>query len=326
MRKQILLIVIVFLLLAFAIYISVQDRNSTLVLSSDKISIRKPEIISRINIIQNNDTLVLIKNNHAWLVNHTHPAREKAINEILKVFSRLEYSAPVSKKESEQALAKLSEEGRTFEFYNSEKPIKKYRITGSANGRFMQAGNHPAPFIYNIPGKPDYDLFISFPPDMSFWTKNILIHYSPVQIASIDLIYPENMENSISILNPSEGEPAVYPAGSDTALKHINKQRIRDYLFFFTNIKYEPVRNEQLNNAIRTVNNNPPFFIMTIKERSGRENRITGYEKYMMGQEDKRDRDLNRFWAVTGKSEKPVILRYLDIDPLLVTKNYFLKN
>jgi hypothetical protein len=316
MKKYILILVIV--LLAIVAFISISRRNSTLREKDTHFAVNAPESITKIKIEAKDKSVVLEQINNKWKVNDEE-ANAKRIHDMLVISELIEAVAPASNSQAD-SIAKRLDEGMQISYYNMNKCTNSYRICKWNNMQFARNKRSGKPFRIAVKGYPYLDLTKVFSQAPGDWALNMLINLSSDQIQQVEVLYPDNPKKSYVLTNAGRVGYRLLGNGNKDLTGKIDQKTALEYCNFFSGVRYIPLP-DSLKKDTSIVSNHQPYFFLNVTVSGAKPIRIEGFQKT---DKEKGTVDRFRFYAVS--SEKGIImLNYSDLDPILVSPDYFLK-
>ena len=148
-----------------------------------------------------NKALLERKSPALWTINGKYPARQDAINFLLKTIKQIEVRSPVGKAALQNVLKELSSTGTKIEIFSKGDKIKTYYVGGPTQdmlGTFMYIENSAVPFVIHIPGFNGY-LTTRYFASADEWRSRIIFQYGEGQIASVRVQNNQHPEESFSV-------------------------------------------------------------------------------------------------------------------------------
>jgi hypothetical protein len=316
--KNIVLAVLLLLLLA-AIFM-IRNR-SPFGKNQSSFSVGPDRKITRIELSQNTEKVVLENAGNYWKVNGEKEVRNSAISFILNILEEMKIKSPVS---PDIFAKEITGSGimpvRVKVFENSRllRSFLVYRTESNIYGNIMKLKPKAKPFIVTIPGF-ESDIGSAFNPDELYWQPYLVFNLLPSEITSVSLENFRDTGSSFKIIY-SEGKPEL--SGADATLNRWDSLRVRRYLSYFTLIPFESWAPDLTEPELLKIKANTPLYRIIVMKTDGKEVSLTLWEKIL---NDGVTRDSDRLWAKTGELDRLFIIRYFDVDPLLKKRSYFYK-
>jgi hypothetical protein len=224
------------------------------------------ENISRIELSDKNNYIVLSKNeNDEWL-NSSFKANMPNILNLKKILSDIEIRYPLPKTfDSVYSIKKIMDEGILIKAFNGKKITKSYHLlfTGDENATTvgLMSGKQK-PYIVELPGM-DIDFSDYIVMESAFWENNILFSSNQGQIKYLKIENIEDPQNSFSI-KMTDSISLFDINGTNIPF---NKSGMEQYLSYFNNISFEHNLNIQEEEKQKIISS-PPLYIMTVKREA----------------------------------------------------------
>ncbi|MBN2348212.1 MAG: hypothetical protein JXJ22_05215 [Bacteroidales bacterium] len=324
MRKQSLLLSLVLILVIVAAALFFQNKKSTLPVSNEKIRVQHTDQITGIYIILDSDTLKLEKHAEDWMVNHHYPLRPKAIQSLLENLKKLEFRSPVSRKAVVPISDSIHARGKQILVLAGNKLMKKYALYENNNNTYMLPDNKNTPFVCGLEGYPGYSVYKLFPMQALYWRKTTMLQFLPGNISIIKVDYPKNPSDNFTLM-VSDNKTRILDADNNP-VTNIDEEKTADYLQYFSGVSFESVNPAKNDTVIAGILNPGPFFILSVTTRDGNTQSIAGFKKNKFNTRSEKIPDQDKFWGKFENEQEAFLLKYIDFDPLLKNREYFLKN
>ncbi|MCB2195534.1 MAG: DUF4340 domain-containing protein [Bacteroidetes bacterium] len=321
------LILAVLIIIAGIFYFS--NNKGTLNLRVADFSVDQYQDITKIEIISPQEKLKLELTNNQWKVNDKYWATEKYVKNLLLALNRLTILSPVSKAEKEQVASILKADGMLVKVYKNRRTVKEFYVSKPSMNQektYMMMKKSSEPFIVSIPAFRGLlaDLFIT---DENYWRNKTIFDYEPQNIKSIRVEYPEEQIKSFQVNNYNDGTFAVQNLVETKFIEDFDVEKVARYFTYYQRIVFEDVVRDLSQGKIDSVLKATPYCIITVKDDSDEENKITIYRKPSekkydeFGQELKFDYD--RAYASFNQNKELIIIQYYIFDPLFKEIDYF---
>lgn len=267
----------------------------------------------KISISEGGNVCELIKTEERWMVNTSTEAKTPLINYMLSKLKLLKMDYPPSRAEMEYLKDTLSKYGRTIELSQNGKTIYRLYFL-EYRGRNIALNRKQEPYYVTIPGNKLMSLQKLIPVQPEDWKKNILIDIPKENIVSLSLTYPNNQGKSFTIEQNGSSSYKLLDEHHEI-ISNTESIEIQDYLMFYKGIAY--LLYDKTSHSIFKA----PYFQLCITMKDSTKITCEGYE---LNIRNSQKTDENYCGIITNR-EDTVIVKYTDIDPLLVEKDYFLK-
>jgi hypothetical protein len=296
-----------------------------------------------------NNSITLSKiDDQNWLLNNKYPARTDGIEMLLETFSQMKVREPVSIAGRNNVIKWLAASSVKVEIYQQkyrinlfnkiklfphEKLTKVFYVGGETQdnrGTFMLIEGSSEPFVVYIPG---FRGFLSprFNARETEWRKHTIFDLKIAEISSVRVEYPNAQDSSFEITRNNKIFE-VKKLKDNKLIVPYDTMKVLDYMSGFTNINFEAFRNNMGKKVIDSITSQTPMAIITVKDISGKANKIYTYPKLaepgsideFTGKELIFDRD--RFYGLVNEGKDFVLLQYFVFDAILRTSGYFKQN
>lgn len=321
------IVLAVLIIVAGIFYFS--NNKGTLNLRVADFSVDQYKDITKIEIISPQEKLRLELINNQWKVNNKYWATQKYVENLLLALNRLTILSPVSKAEKEQVANILRADGLLVKVYKNRRTIKEFYVSKPSMNKkktYMMMEKSSEPFIVNIPAFRGLlaELFIT---DENNWRNKTIFDYEPQNIQSIKVEYPQEKKKSFQVINYNDGTFAIQNLAKKKFIKDFNVEKVARYFTYYQHIVFEQVAGHLTKFTIDSVLNSTPYCIITVKDETDEENKVTVYRKPSekkydeFGQEIKFDYD--RAYASFNHNKELIIIQYYIFDPLFKEIDYF---
>lgn len=322
-------IIVLLLLVAAAGYLFLKDQSSTLDPGSSDFSLEEDEVagLDTILLSQDSETIKLYKDNERWYLNQQLYAREKNVQQLLNVFRDLRVEAPAQKSDHRELLETIRKNPIHVKIYSEGDLIKDFLIEDSPQKEgtsYMMMENSKEPFIMGLPGY-DGDLASLVKVDVNYWRDKTLFDYSGLDIESIKVVYPSDMEQSF-YLSYGEDEFRLQSLAKDKYIENFSSSKAARYFSYFGNVRFDKVilDKPRLKDSLMEAN---PYCVFEIVDEDNNLTKLYTYRKKSEGREDpfgqKGSYDLNLLYGRLERVEEILLIKYTEFDPLLKEIDYF---
>lgn len=335
MKKYLPYILIVLVLGGIAAWFALRPAPRSVNEIEGDFAVKELSDITRVSIEDHEKHHIeLTKKDGVWWVDDKYIAREDMIKQVLNVVTKVESLSPVPSNGHDHVIRELSAEYIKVNVYTGgSKPEKSYFVGGptvDSRGTYMllDMGDKMAsrPHIGYVPGYGGYVTPI-FNTTREVWRTRIAFKYSPADIKSLKVEYPEKPENSFVINKVSADSFTVSPLDEKYRITEKNEQKyVQQYLNFYSAVHIEAFDNEysKKDSILRTT----PACRFTIADEQGKVNEFTLYHMPInkrskewyddYGRELKYDSD--RFFGTMNNGQDFVLVQYVVFGKLL--RNY----
>ncbi len=326
LKKYATYLVLLAVLVAVSVLLLTSRGKGTYRKADRDFAVRDTSAVNTVEISRESDTLILAREGSSWRVNGIYAARAERMKGLMILLSRLEVRAPAPKSGRERIAASLAAKGKNVHILLDGGTGKSYRIyyDSTDDASYMQMARSEIPFAMDVRGYRERNLDELYVLDARYWRDNTILDFLPEQIKRVSL---ENMREPSSSFHLDRDE-----SGSFMLARRIlpgswtvpDRERLAQYLHYFSNVRFESFTGmQQLSREGKSVGEEPEF-ILTLVSTDMHRVRIEIFTLYSDDGEGGRVEDLNRVVARAGKMNESVILKYVEIDPLLKPYSYFL--
>lgn len=308
--------IIAFIALLAAALVVLFNRNESTLAKRNRDFIPADKMdIDRIVITRNGKSLRLdLSENGTWKVNDEIAARRDRLDLFLAFLDRLEIVSPASKLIRDDVIAHLSEEGRRVQIYMQGRLDKDFMIcydSTGIRGTYMMLTRAKVPYLVRMKGYAGDNLENIFETDRINWQENFFLDLGPDDIREVEVEYPLNSRNSFNLKH--NGPDSYLLSGIDGPVPDAQTdiQEMEDYLYFFSNIRFEYPREKYPDSLISST----PFVLLHVVSSNGNAYDLKGY-RIQAGGDAAGDMHLSRFMGLIHDGQDTVILDYADLDPI----------
>jgi hypothetical protein len=296
--------------------------------NSTDFAIQRSERVTAVILEKQEERVMLTKEESGWMVNNRYEARPSAIWFLLETLSRISIKSTVPESQFREEWSRDSSSVIRVEIKEKPGRVKSflvYPVTSNPYGNYFKKRKNGMPFIVNIPGYSGNvgSLFVT---SEKFWLPHTLFAAQPSEIRMVKLITYDNELQSFVIYQESPGSVKLFSLPEEEPVQNLDTTRVYRYLSYFNNLRFERWVFDSDSIDSHAVLSSHPSHQLTIQEQSGRSTTIRTYPiiRGMEGSEP--EIDLNRIYASINDVNELVVVRYVDIDPVLKERNYFVLN
>jgi hypothetical protein len=149
------------------------------------------------------------------------------------------------------------------------------------------------------------------------------LHYLPEQIQSVTL---QNIREPASTfhLARSAGDGFEMSTGMvPGSWFEPDPARLQQYLGYFYGLRFQAYVDPGENTSMKYEYGNEPDFVLEVSNGAGHRTSLSLFPVFTVDAEGNKKMDLNVLYARIGDGDEMVVLKYLEIDPLLKDPGYF---
>jgi hypothetical protein len=312
-RKSIYIwIGIVFVLSVVAVFFN--KGNSTLSKKEIILPLAKGEKFDRITIKSGSGNFFIENIDNRWLIDSSSEANIPKIAALVSALENLQMKYPASIEQSESLTDTINKNGSVVCLYYQGKLIYSLAYI-DFKYHTIALNSNKYPVFIEIRTNTDIPLGAIISKDKTQWNKSLLIDIEHKDIAYIKLLYPSRPNDGFVIVASDETLELRTPEG--IIIENVEMENLIDYMKFFRGINYEPQNSKKY-----TTNVNSDIFSLEIGSKSGKNLMLRGYDLFQVKSGIK---DINIFKGIVNNYDT-IYLKYSNIDPILTSRQYFLKN
>ncbi len=322
MKKYAFYIVIIAILVTIALVLIFNDQPGTITGSEKNFAISDTASVTKIKYVYKGDALELTRNKSLWVVNNKYPAKTQLVNVTLKFLQQFNIISVVPKESLQRAIEALNERSLQVTIEDSGKPVVQYRLceidTAPAKVFIIMEGSS-RPYIANITGF-DLPVLTLFSTSERMWRDRKLFVTHMDDFMMVGLAYPQNADNSFAI---SKINDSLQIKQGDLISKKVSRQAVQNYFLNVSNLKADHMGAERLSLEYSKVKDNLPFAELIIKSTGNRTETLKVYQIPDEKSPSKINPDM--LIGIVGTDTVPVMINYVDFDPLLKSMGDFVE-
>lgn len=274
--------------------------------------------ITRIELRENEKTVILSNEEDGWKVNGKEEARKNGILFLLRILTEMQIKSPVSPEFFDEEITLKGIQPVRVKVFEDKRLLKSFmvfRTSSNQYGNIMRRGENRLPFIVYLPGY-EGDIGSEFISNEIFWAPYTLFNIHPSEIADLEL---ENISDTLSSFRISVSGDVYLLSDTRKTLSGWDTSRVRRYISYFTWVPFESPAFSLSEDEKKMIESQTPIFRISVTKKDGDQVRVHLWERI---EGDKIDRD--RLWVKVEGNDVLFVARYFDIDPLLKRVTYFL--
>lgn len=283
MKKKFILYSIFGITILISVIVFFQNKSGTIKKELKDFAYEDTASVNKIFLANKSNQTILLEriSPSKWIVNKKYTARTDAIKNLLDAISSIQVKSPVAKSSIEQITKLLATRSTKVEIYSNNKLVKTYYVgepTQDNMGTYMILENSSVPFIVHKPGFNGYLTIRYFVNELE-WRDVSIFPITISQLHSINVEYPEQIENSYQIIRKSAGlynlhnfknEPVAY---TDTLL-------LKETAISIVKAKIDRWLDVNAMHKIDSLSKLKPIALITVKTISGNKYELKLYRKY----------------------------------------------
>ena len=326
MKKYRLHLAIIVILTIISGYLLLTERKGSYNPSDLDFAIDDTSAIRTVEISTGARTLVLGREASSWKVNGIYPVRAERISGLMMLISRLEVSTPVSVSLVEQVRDCLFREGRLVTILLDDGSSKSYRVCsgkGPEEDTYMMLVQSDIPFIMEVRGYRNAGLEELYALETEYWRDHVILNFLPDEIEYISVEHRLDPGTSFHLQRNEAGTFDLAGGVLPETWLQPDPDNLAQYLQYFTRVGFEDYTDiQQLSEkAIRMGEESD--HILKISSSKGGQILIRFYSIYTIDSKGIIMPDLNRLLARINDEEELLLVKYMEIDPVLKPFSYF---
>jgi hypothetical protein len=284
-----------------------------------KYSIEDTTKITSFEISDSNEKIQITKHTEGWIVNNSYHANQQLVKQFLRVFSNLELSTLVSDERLDSTSKFLYKKGINVKFYKNNKLTNEYWIgefNNSLNSTLAMNDDEVVAYISSPGLSNNIRKFLDT--DNIFWRDKIIFNLDPIQVSSVELKDPRNIENSFLIEKNGNKYQIINSVNKSV---NFNEDNLLRYLSYFRNIRFESVIEDFSQQQKDSIKKAIPLISIIVKTNEGRNTQLNLYTK--ADNKNPNETDLNYVYAILNNEQLVLMISYFQIDPILKKIEYF---
>lgn len=243
MKRTLLLLLLIAGLAIAAFFISKKSSDSTISGPLNNFAIEDTASVGAIFIADNKGNTAVLERNeeNTWLINKKYPAREDAIETLLKTFKHIYIQRTVPKEAQSEVNRVMAASNKKVEIYDREGEWLKTYYVGYATmdkaGTYMlletPEGKSSEPYIMDMKGFIG-SLDTRFFTDEYEWRSPLIFKYDDIEkIQEVKVTYPSTPSESFTIKYAGGNDLSLFNADTDERVAPFDTVRVQNYMLNF---------------------------------------------------------------------------------------------
>ncbi|MFT6998762.1 MAG: hypothetical protein ACJAQ4_002525 [Cryomorphaceae bacterium] len=278
MKKITLLLLLVAIVGGIAFYLSTSnDPFRSEGAEQSDFAIADTASIGKILIADRSGRIVIVtRGSGRWILNGEYPAREDAVETLLRTFKNIYIQRPVPREAQEQVNTVMASSTKKVEIYDLDGELIKTWYVGHATmdkkGTYMlletpKNGKSSAPFIMDMKGFIGM-LNTRFFLDENEWRSTLLLAYPDMNLDKIEVEYPTDQVSSFKVEYDGGNQIKLF-TGDDTPVAVFDTLTLKDYMLNYKKMAFENYRTGLTEFQIDSIRSTAPFQIIRVIDSSG---------------------------------------------------------
>ena len=196
-----------------------------------------------------------------------------------------------------------------------------YPVSTNTYGNYLKKREGGTAYIVNIPGYSG-DVGSLFVTSRKYWLPDIIYTYKPSDLREVKMIIPGEGDLSFKIVQDSLTSIGLFSYPEDTPVELFDTTKVLRYLSYFNHLRFEQFVINLDSAKMKEIMSSMPLHELAILDKSGGILNLKTWP-ITIKTEGKEEIDLNRIYGRINNGPDLVIIRYVDIDPVLKVKSYF---
>jgi hypothetical protein len=326
MKRYKITLLLLAVLVAASAWLLLSRRTGTYARSAVEFAVKDTNLITGLEITDGTGKVMLAKHGFTWRLNGSTPVRKDLMSGMLVLLSRLEVIAPVSRSRSEEVSRQLEKAGKRVVITLNKGAAREYFVfhdTMETNATYMMLKDADTPFRMGVRGYKRRNLAALYSTDERYWRDNLLLHYLPGQIQYISLQHLRDPDRTFHLARNAEGgfemSIGMVPGDWFTPLAI----KVDQYLGYFYGIRFDAYADLQRDAPLKYTYRDEPDFVLEVGDNTGSRTTLSLFPVFTVDPEGNKKMDLNVLYAKVDDWKEMVVLKYMEIDPILKDPGYF---
>jgi len=320
--KGIRLYLIVFAVLAaVSVYLFLGRRPGSYDPAKDEFAVIDTGRIEWVNISTGEDEVNLLRTAYGWQVNGS-PAKNESILGLYVLLTRIEVEAPVSRPLEDRIQGGLEQLSTLVRVGIGDGGEKAYRVyyDNPSSSTFMRLEGSDVAFRVRIRGYRQTNLAELFHSDQRFWRDNVIFHHLPGDIQSVSLRNNSDPDRSFHLARNEVGDFHVASGLVPGSWEPAARKSIAQYLGYFNDVRFEYFLNPERDKLQHA---GQPDRILTLDLLDGQRIILDLFQVYRISDNGTKFPDMDNLYARIVRGDEWIVVKYIQIDPLLKEFEYF---
>lgn len=264
------------------------------------------------------DVKVILENRKGeWVLNRSGKARMPAVMLLLATLEEMNPRSAVSADIFNRLSSGRHDEPVKVTAFAGRKRVTSFWVYHFSEPGFSSVLKRSAgakPYLVYLPGY-DFDPGMVFTTDEDYWKPFTLFEIMPSAIKEVMMKYSSDSGRSFTIVNE---KGSVSLTGSDA----FDTVAVKRYLSYFVKIPFESLAEGLSREEEQTIISGTSLFSLSVITVDGERHVLTGWRRSGIN-DSSGEPDTDRLWGRLDDGPL-VVMRYLDIDPVLKKRSYFL--
>ena len=285
--------------------------------------------ITRIEISDSNNIVILEKTDNSWLLNSSSVADGKTVSELLRSISIIEATSPVPISIQDSAKRIISSKGTKVQIFTNRKKVKSYALatTEAKNqGNIGQLDGSNEVYRLHLLGLKGSILEL-FNPSPTFWKSNKLDIPPLSDINAVEVEISDKLDQSYRIDISNYGRLSLYALQKGLFASAFDTLKLHRFLNEIVNVNYKYIVHLASTDYNNTIKNSKPEFSFTIYCKNSEKISLKIYPIPVNEYTNEFGRtikhDLNRLYLTQSSNNNVYIVNFIDIYTILKEISFF---
>jgi hypothetical protein len=278
-----------------------------------KMKVAPGTVVTKVVLQKGDEKIVLNEKKGSRILNGKEEARKAAITFLLATLEGMEPKSPVSEKTFDELIVKFSGRPVAVRVYSGHRKVKSfivYHFNDPDYGSVFRKSAGSTPYLVYLPGY-DFDAGSVFTSETDYWRPFTVFEIMPSEIAKVKMDFSGDPSRSFVIFKDKGIAILEGTVSFDTTA-------VKRYISYFVNVPFESINTGMDKQGEASVAGSSPVFTLTVTTNDGESHVLRGWRR-----QSGTEADTDRLWGKLDDG-RLFVMRYLDIDPLLKKRSYFL--
>jgi hypothetical protein len=263
-------------------------------------------------LIEGDKVFELNKINSEWLVDNKIKANDQKVSNLFFILDKIQMTHPASNELEKTLIDYIQNDGSKIELFCKNKSVYKLQYS-KYNNSYVALNRYNKPYFIELNGYNHIPIYEILSVDENDWKENMLLNVTSNEIKQIQLRYKYDSSRDFMLITSN---PITIKDSEGEVVLKLSINNALDYLHFFEGIEYS------VRDTIKYIANySIQLFDFEMIQSDNTKITISGFPLF-----DKTSNSISvsHFEAVINNLDS-VMINYSLFDPILVTKDYFLK-
>lgn len=326
MKSYKISLLVLVLLLAVSAGLLLSRRSGTYARSAVEFAVKDTGQIESVEIRDGAERLLLVRQEGTWRVNGITPVRKDRMGGMLVLLSRLEVLSPVSRSRSEELTRRLQKEGKQVIITLNKGDTREYSVlhdTLETDATYMMMKGSGIPFRMGVRGYQRRNLAALYRTNERYWRDNLLLHYLPEQIGSVSLLNLRDPDRTFHLARNAAGRFEMSTGTVPGEWSQPTAAKLNQYLGYFYGVRFDDYVDLSQDMTMKHTIRDEPDYVLEVSSITGSRTTVKLFPLYTTDAAGNKKMDPNVLYAKIDDWDGMVILKYMEIDPLLKDPGYF---